>query len=76
MADKKLHYAPNANFKTVLEHGLEIINPKCEGFEYIVGEIKGGKVKLVFEPDSSAFDFHEIDGVNGFGYSLVCESNS
>jgi hypothetical protein len=73
MSDKKLYYPSNCDFKKVLEDGLEQIDPKEEGFEYIVGEIQGGKVKVVFEPDSSAYDSIEIDGVNGFGYSLVCE---
>jgi len=44
-----------------------------EGFEYIIGEIKGGKLKVVFEPDSDNFQSLTIDGVNGFGYTLAFE---
>jgi hypothetical protein len=73
MNNKKLYYPSNVDFKKVLEDGLEQINPKVDGFEYIVGEVQGGKVKVVFEPDSVCYDSIEIDGVDGFGYSLVCE---
>ena len=31
------------------------------------------EVKVVFEPDRGCYDSIEIDGVDGFGYSLVCE---
>ena len=75
MSDKKLAYTnDNINFKTVLEDGLrEMRKSDAEGFEYTVGEIMGGKVKVTFEPDSTAFDTIDIDGVNGFGYTLVVE---
>lgn len=71
MKKPNLYYAPNVTLQKVLEDAFCQIE-EGEGFEYIVGEINGGKLKIVFEPKG----FHEqvvIDGVNGFGYTLVAE---
>lgn len=46
-----------------------------EGFEYTIGKIFGGELKLVFEPDSACFDSICTDGVDGFGLCSVVEVN-
>jgi hypothetical protein len=68
----KLFFPANASFEMVVKDGFE----NCEageGFEYIVGKIRGGELKVVFEPDSPDFTSSVIDGVDGFGFTLVAE---
>lgn len=68
-----LVYIENAGIKEVLEDALRDVNPKEEGFEYIIGKILGGELKLVFEPSESCFDSVFTDGVDGFGLCSVIE---
>ena len=67
-----LYFANKASFKEVVKDGLENIEDG-EGFEYIVGKIKEGTFKVVFEPECS-HSAVVIDGVDGFGYTLIGSS--
>ena len=68
----KLKFVSNsASFEDVVNDGFDQTSDGF-GFEYIVGKIKGGDLKVVFEPEGT----HEsivIDGVDGFGYILAFE---
>lgn len=68
----KLKYMKNADLKAVLDDAFSDLDHD-EGFEYTVGKIFGGELKIVFEPDSSCFDSVCIDGVEGFGLCSVIE---
>ncbi len=71
----KLSLATTATLKDVIEHGLEQAKDcDAEGFDYKVGEIDGGEIIVSFKPTKSCFDSIEIDGANGFGYTLVTET--
>jgi len=72
MDEREIKYANNATLADVVNDGFGSIDPG-EGFEYTVGRIRGGKLKVIFEPDTSCFETVEIDGVEGFGYALVYE---
>ncbi|MFD3318071.1 hypothetical protein ACE414_10560 [Alteromonas macleodii] len=75
MSDIK--YARNATFQQVVEDGFDQIS-EGEGFEYTVGKVRGGELKVVFEPEYKAGSYIEsvcIDGVDGFGYCLAFESD-
>ena len=68
----KIGYTKNADFKTIIEDGVKTaIDEGVEAFEYMVAEINGYEVKVVVEPKLGCFDTIDIDGVNGFGYSLA-----
>ena len=67
----ELKFMDRPSFKEVVREGFNQAR-EGEGFEYIVGEVKKGKLKIVFEPDYT-HDLIVIDGVNGFGYTLVYE---
>ena len=69
----ELFFPKNGSFEEVVKHGFESIEPG-EGFEYIVGRVRGGELKVVFEPDSPDFSSAVIDGVDGFGFTLVGEA--
>ena len=69
----RFFFPSNASFEGVVKHGFESIEDG-EGFEYIVGKVCGGQIKVVFEPDSPDFSSAVIDGVDGFGYTLVGEA--
>lgn len=69
----ELKYTKNAGIKEVLEDALETIDPSEDGFEYVIGKILGGELKLVFEPNLPAFDSQYTDGVDGFGLCSVVE---
>lgn len=68
----KLKYMKNGDLKAILEDAFSDIGDD-EGFEYIVGKIFGGELKIVFEPDSGCFDSICTDGVDGFGLCSVVE---
>lgn len=72
---KKLRYIQNAGLKEVLEDAFSDTN-EDEGFEYVIGKIFNGELKLVFEPNSDAFDSNFVDGVDGFGLCSVIEESS
>ncbi|WP_299001706.1 hypothetical protein [uncultured Shewanella sp.] len=75
MSDKII-YSSNATLEKVVEHGFEIMKENdCEGFEYVVGNVKEGQLKVTFKPDKSVYDVVNIDGVNGFGYTLAFEDS-
>ena len=59
----------------VVEDGFDQIDDG-EGFEYIVGHIKRGKLKVVFEPNTNDHECSRIDGVEGFGYILAFDANA
>lgn len=63
-------FAADKTFIDVVGDGFEQIEDG-EGFEYIVGHIKGGKLKIVFEPTSDDHNCAVIDGVEGLGYTLA-----
>ena len=68
-----LFFAEKITFKDVIKHGFESIE-EGEGFEYIVGKIGEGQIKVVWEPkEQGCFQSAEIDGVDGFGYTLLTE---
>ncbi|BDM66264.1 hypothetical protein NFHSH190041_37160 (plasmid) [Shewanella sp. NFH-SH190041] len=69
-----LAYSKNKTLKDVVEDGFKNAQENdCEGFEYIIGKIRGGELKVVFEPDASVSEAICTDGVDGFGYCLVFE---
>ncbi len=69
-----LHFAKNATFKDVVEDGFNGMKANnCDGFEYIVGTIKGGQLKVVFEPPYSC-EMLEIGGPEDFAFTLVSET--
>lgn len=69
----KLYYPKNAGLKEIVEDAFKDIDPKEDGFDYTIGEIFGGKLKLVYEPNEGCFDSVCTDGVNGFGLLGVVE---
>ena len=69
---RKFFFPTNASFAEVVKHGFDSIKDG-DGFEYIVGEVCGGEIKVVFEPDSPDFSSEVIDGVDGFGFTLIGE---
>ena len=72
--ENEIGYATNVSFQTIVEDGFKTAKEDgCEGFEYTVGKVKGGELKVVFEPDSGSYDSSSIDGVDGFGYALAFE---
>ena len=70
-----LKQVPKPEFIEVVKDGFKSMEEAdCDGFEYVVGKVKGGSVKIVFEPDSSEVtETLTIDGVDGFGYCLLFE---
>lgn len=69
-----LKYIKNADLKVILDDAFSQTS-EGEGFEYIVGKVFGGELKVVFEPDSGCFDSNCFDGVDGFGFCSVVEVN-
>lgn len=69
----ELFFPENVSFEMVIRDGFDNCD-EGEGFEYIVGKVRGGEIKVVFEPDSPDFSSSVIDGVDGFGYTLVGEA--
>lgn len=68
MTDNHPRYYPaNATFEKVLEDGLQQIEDG-EGFEYIVGYLPQGKVKVILEPEQE----HAAPVIDG--YFLVSEN--
>lgn len=69
--------ASNADLLTVIEDGFKSAEEaECEGFSYTVGKVRGGTIKVSFEPDlidDDCIDIVQIDGVDGMGYCLVFE---
>lgn len=72
MPNKEIKYSENTTLESVVIDGFNQIEDG-EGFEYIVGHVRGGKLKVVFEPDSKDFCLAVIDGVEGMGYTLAYE---
>lgn len=72
MADKHINFNTGASFAGVVESAFAIVEPG-DGFEYLVGRVKGGKLKVVFEPDSDDCTVNYIDGVDGVGLCLAYE---
>ena len=72
MIDENITFNTGKLFEDVVRDGLSQIDTG-EGFEYIVAEIYGGKLKVVFEPEKTHACVM-IDGVNGFGYILATET--
>ena len=71
MIDKNLKFSTGKTFEDVVRDGLNQIDTG-EGFEYTVGKIYSGELKVVFEPKGSHGSV-VIDGVDGFGYCLAFE---
>ena len=71
----ELKQVSNPGFLEVVKDGFKSMDEAgCDGFEYVVGKVKGGTVKIVFEPDdTNVVDLLEVDGVDGFGYCLLFE---
>ena len=66
--------ANNITLLDVVNDGFsEMKLADCEGFDYKIGEIAGGELKLVFEPKTHHFDSVQVDGVNDMGFTLVFE---
>lgn len=72
MSCDNLIYASNVTLADVVEDGFDQVEDG-EGFDYTVGRIKGGTLKVVFEPDEECFESVQINSVKGFGYTLVTE---
>lgn len=72
MAIKGIGFASNVTFEMVVEDGFSHCEPG-EGFDYVVGLVAGGELKVVFEPDSPDFCSNFINGVEGEGYTLAFE---
>ncbi len=75
----ELKQANNVDLLTILKDGFNTMEKEgADCFEYIIGEVKGGKLKIVFEPDDMPVcsDTVVIDGVDGFGYTLVYEDEA
>lgn len=76
MADKKIRYAKHTSLSDVVEDGFEKIkNTECTGFDYVVGYIRGGQIKVVFEPFSDDYLSGHIDGATGAGHCLLAEED-
>lgn len=58
--NKELRFLTNASFETVLKDGFSRAGEKC-GFEYTVGSVRNGKVKVIFEPDKGDHESLIID---------------
>ena len=71
----KLKYIHNADLKRVIEDAFSDVDDG-EGFEYIIGKVFDGEVKIVFEPNSGCFDSVCIDGVDGLGLCSVVEDGN
>ncbi len=69
--DNNLKFETGKTFEDVVRDGLKQIDTG-EGFEYTVGKIYGGYLKVVFEPRGDHGSV-VIDGVDGFGYTLAFE---
>jgi hypothetical protein len=71
----EIKQTPGIEFINIVKDGFKSMTESdCDGFEYIVGKVKGGSVKIVFEPDDSdVTDSVVIDGVDGYGYCLLFE---
>jgi len=69
---KDISFAAGKTLLDVVEDGFSQIE-EGEGFDYTIGKIRRGSLKVVFEPDSPDFESVVIDGVDGFGYTLVFE---
>lgn len=70
---KEIIYVGNKTLEDVVDDGFSQIE-EGEGFEYIIGHVRGGKLKVVFEPDiQGGYESIVIDGVEGFGYTLAFE---
>lgn len=71
----ELKISKNRTLLDVVNDGfVEMKNNGCNGFEYIVGKVRGGTVKVTYEPDDeSLIEISCIDGVDGFGYCLLTE---
>lgn len=65
---------PSTLFSEAVRICFKEIEPG-QGFEYIVGKIKGGKLKIVFELDDiGSYTAEVFDGVDAFGITLVVEN--
>lgn len=76
MSFEQIKYAKSVSLKTIVDDGFKQIQMKdsnCQGFEYTVGKVCGGKLKVVFEPDQKIYNSAEIDGVDGFGFIMAFE---
>ena len=72
----KIGYTENSSFKMIVEDGIKTAREsEVEAFEYKVAELNGYEVKIVIEPKLGCFDTIDIDGVNGFGYSLAFDKD-
>jgi len=70
---KDISYAADKTLIDVVEDGFSQIE-EGEGFEYTIGKVRGGSLKVVFEPESPDFESVVIDCVDGFGYTLAFEA--
>lgn len=68
---KTLGFVDSQTFQTVVEDGFNQTDDG-DGFEYIVGEFKGGEIKIVYEPAGDHCS-NVFDGVNGMNYVLCFE---
>ena len=71
----EIKQVPKPEFVDVVKDGFRSMEEaECDGFEYVVGKVRGGSVKIVFEQDNSdVTELITIDGVDGFGYCLLFE---
>lgn len=70
-----LKQAGNVTLLQVVEDGLQQMKESgTDGFEYVVGEHNGMEIKVVCDRPTSG-ELICIDGVNGFGYTLLFEDN-
>ena len=70
----KIHYVKNKSLQDIIEDGISMTaEAGGDGFEYIIGEVDGYKVKVSIESPKCVSSICEFDGVNGFAYSLLCE---
>ena len=66
----------NKSLLDVIDHGLEEMKGNdCDAFDYIIGEVNGKKLQLSLLSNEVVSESIVIDGVDGLGYCLVCESN-
>lgn len=71
-----LKAAPTITLLDVVNDGLrEMEEANADGFEYIIGMYQGAEIKVVLEPTGNS-SLIQIDGVNGFGYTLLFEEEA
>ena len=67
---------PGMTLLQVIEDGLKTAaSEECQGFDYVIGKVDGMVYKITCEPeaDVAVHQIACIDGVEGFGYTLLID---